>query len=148
MKWNWGTKIFIAIILFMSMMIVLVILTMKQSYYLVEKDYYPKALEYQQRIDKETNAKNVGEMVLVENNSNGLLITFPAAFNPESISGEMVFYRPSDGTKDIAVPIQLDSLRKMTFPTRDLMTGRYILKFEYEVNKTGYYQENTIYIEK
>ncbi len=101
MKWNWGTKIFIAIILFMSLMIVLVILSMNQSYYLVEKDYYPKALEYQQRIDKETNAKNIGEMIQIANNGNELIITFPSAFDPKSIDGELTFYRPSDGTMDI-----------------------------------------------
>jgi len=148
MKWNWGTKIFIAIIMFMSLMIVLVILSMNQSYYLVEKDYYPKALEYQQRIDKETNAKNIGEMIQIANNGNKLIITFPSVFDPKAIDGELTFYRPSDGTMDLTVPIRLDSLRKMTFSKGDLMTGRYIIKFEYEVNNTGYYEEKTVYIEK
>lgn len=148
MKWNWGTKIFIAIILFMSMMITLVIFTMKQSFYLVEKDYYPKGLEYQQKIDKKTNARNVGEMIQVENKGTEIVILFPDAFEPKTIDGTIVFYRPSDGTKDVSFPIQLDSLRKMTLPVDNLVSGRYIIKFDYEVNNKGYFQEDIVYIEK
>lgn len=148
MKWNWGTKIFIAIVLFMSMMIVLVILTMQQSFYLVEKDYYPKGLEYQQRIDKETNAKKIGESILVENNKSELEFTFPSVFNPESIEGEIVLYRPSDGTMDIAFPIELNSMRKMSVPTSNLISGKYLIKFDYKDTDKEYFQESTVYIEK
>lgn len=147
MKWNWGTKIFIAIILFMSMMIVLVILTMRQSYDLVEKDYYPKGLEYQKKIDKETNAKNIGEMIQVENKGTGIILLFPLAFEPETINGTIIFYRPSDGTKDVSYPIKLDSNRKMTVPTNNLAHGRYLIKIDYNSNNKGYYQEETLFVE-
>lgn len=148
MKWNWGTKIFIAIILFMSMMIVLVILTMRQSYDLVEKDYYPKGLEYQQKIDKETNAKNIGEAIQVENNKSELVFTFPSIFDPESIEGEIFLYRPSDGTKDIIFPIELNSMRNMSIPTSNLISGKYLIKFDYKDANKEYFQESTVYIEK
>jgi hypothetical protein len=148
MKWNWGTKIFIAIILFMSLIIVLVIFSMRQTYYLVEKDYYPKGLEYQQKIDKEMNAKKIGEMIHIENRGIALEIGFPTDFAPQSIKGEIIFYRPSDETKDVSVPIQLDSTLQMIYNTSGLANGRYIIKFDYSVNDTGYYQESTIFIEK
>ena len=66
-KWHWGTGILIAIILFIGLMITLVFLSSRQEFHLVEKDYYPKALEYQQQIDKEQNSLKLSEKVLVKN---------------------------------------------------------------------------------
>ncbi len=43
-KWNWGTKITIAIILFVSMILGFVYTATQNPIILVEKDYYPKGL--------------------------------------------------------------------------------------------------------
>lgn len=59
-KWNWGTGILIGIIAFMAFIIGLVYFSVQQNFDLVERDYYPKALEYQQQIDKEENARKTG----------------------------------------------------------------------------------------
>ena len=52
MKWNWGTKLFIFTALFMIFMVILAVLSFRQDLHLVENDYYPKALEFQKKIDK------------------------------------------------------------------------------------------------
>ena len=90
MKWNWGTKIFIAIVLFMGLIIGFVIVSMKQTYYLVEKDYYPKGLEYQKQIDKETNAKKAGHLIDVISKQGVLQITFPLEINPAEVTGHII----------------------------------------------------------
>ena len=55
-KWNWGTKLVIAIILFMGFIFVLVYLSTQNTIDLVERDYYPKGLKYQNRIEEIKNA--------------------------------------------------------------------------------------------
>ncbi|MCP4552714.1 MAG: hypothetical protein GY834_11890 [Bacteroidetes bacterium] len=148
MKWNWGTKLLIAIISFMSLIIVLAVFSMKQSFFLVEKDYYPKGLEYQQKIKKTENAQKAGELIMIKNKGSELLISFPSLFDLNQLEGNLFFYRPSDGTKDITIPILVDSLGLMICSTQNLENGKYILKFDYKVNDKEYFQEETVFIQK
>ncbi len=148
MKWNWGTKLLIAIISFMSLIIVLAVFSIKQSFFLVEKDYYPKGLEYQQKIKKTENAQKAGELIMIKNKGSELLISFPSLFDLNQLEGNLFFYRPSDGTKDITIPILVGSLGLMTCSTKNLENGKYILKFDYKVNDKEYFQEETVFIQK
>ena len=100
-KWNWGTGILLAIIIFMSFIFSMVYFTTRQNYDLVEKDYYPKAIEYQQQIDKEQNAKNLQEKVRVNNRGDYVEVRFQPFFKYSDISGQITFYRPSDKKGDV-----------------------------------------------
>ncbi|MCB0805572.1 MAG: FixH family protein [Bacteroidales bacterium] len=145
-KWNWGTGILLAIILFMGFIIVLVTFTVRQNFDLVEKDYYPKALEYQQQIDKEQNARLLAEKVMVENTGPAIRLTFQEMFEPSGISGTVTFYRPSDKSGDIVYEISLDSAGIQQFNTATLQDGKYILKIDYRVGGKLYFQEEPVYI--
>jgi len=146
LKWNWGTKLFLAIIAFMSFMIVMVYLTTRQTFDLVEKNYYPQAQEHQIRIDKIQNAKSLTNTIKVENNGSHLRFVFQPEFDPDSISGHIVFYRPADKKDDFLVIIQTDPSGCQEFSTAGMEKGKYILQFEYEVSGKGYYQEETVII--
>ncbi len=145
-KWNWGTKLFILTALFMLFLIVFFVLMIQQTYYLVEKDYYPKGLEYQQRIDKVENTKQLDEQVKIDNKGEFLVFTFQSFFNADEIDGKIVLYRPSDGARDIAMSIQLDSLHQHIFPVKDILKGKYIAKIEYAYEEKGYYQETPVFV--
>lgn len=143
-KWNWGTKILVAMILFMSLLIGFVIMSMNQTFYLVEKDYYPKALEFQGMIDKVNNAKQLSEKIKIENLGSEVRFTFQDVFEPKEISGNIVFYRPSDKDKDVNVIIKLDTALKQVYNVSGMLKGKYILKIDYQVGEKGYYQEESI----
>jgi hypothetical protein len=145
-KWNWGTKLFIWTALFMLVLMTFVFLSTKQTFFLVEKDYYPKGLEYQQKIDKMNNTSQLEEKIKVDNNMTFILLTFPKIMQPENIQGTIVFYRPSDGDKDIGVAINPDSLSHQSIPTDDLIAGKYIIQFDYSYKGVDYYQEETLFI--
>jgi len=145
-KWNWGTGILLAIIIFMLFMILLVFQTMRQNFDLVEKDYYPKALEYQQQIDKEQNARKLEEKVKIKNTGEYLEINFQSFFNPDEITGKIIFYKPSDKSGDIIEDIKLDTTGCQKFPVNRLQKGKYILKVDYQVEGVEYFQEETIFI--
>ena len=52
LKFNWGTGIFIFIIIGILWYIFLVIFSMKQDFYLVEDDYYSQGINYDKHIEK------------------------------------------------------------------------------------------------
>jgi hypothetical protein len=145
-NWNWGTGILIGIILFMLFIIGLVYIAVKQDFDLVEKDYYPKALEYQQQIDKEGNARSLAQSVNVENQEGQIILTFQPFFIPQDISGSIIFYRPSDKKSDLRFEIEPDSLGQQKIALSLLETGKYILQIDYQVKDKAYYQEGPVYI--
>ncbi|MCB2220349.1 MAG: FixH family protein [Bacteroidetes bacterium] len=144
--WNWGTGILIGIILFMLFIIGLVYIAVKQDFDLVEKDYYPKALEYQQQIDKEGNARTLAQQIQIENIGGQIILTFQSFFQPKDISGQITFYRPSDKKSDIRFEIEADSSGQQKIAENLLNTGKYILQIDYQVNGKAYYQEGPVYI--
>jgi hypothetical protein len=145
MKWNWGTKIVISMVVFMLFLSVFFVMMSRQTFYLVEKDYYPKGQEYQQKIDKIDNAKQLGEPIQVKNKNEYLVFTFPKVFIPEQIEGNIVLYRPSDGTQDISMTIHLDSLNQHVFPLQEVLKGKYIAKIDYTDKAKAYYQEIPVF---
>lgn len=147
-KWHWGSKLLVAMILFMLLIITLVYMSMRQTFHLVENDYYPKALVYQDRIDKTQNAIKLDEKVLIENIGEEVVMTFQPAFHSLEINGTIEFYRPSDRSMDIRLPIQTDSAGRQRCDIRSMQKGKYLVKLDYEVEGKGYYQEETIYLDR
>jgi len=145
-KWNWGAGIFLAGGAFMLMLIVFAFFMFSQEFDLVEKDYYPKALEYQQKIDKTNNARQLAEKVLVENKEGIIYFTFPSAFSPDSLKGTIYFYRPSEKRGDLLIAIDPDSSGKMYFELERLLKGRYLVKIDFMCDGTGYYQEEALFV--
>ena len=145
-KWNWGTGLFIAATLFILMIAVLVYLMYQQNFDLVENDYYPKALVYQQKLDKMNNAMQLKEKARVEILESMVMVHFPSAFHPDSISGTIQFYRPSAEADDIFISAKHNSEGIVYYSTANLMKGKYLVKIDYQYGKTGYYQEEPLLV--
>lgn len=145
-KWNWGTGLFIGASLFILMIAVFAYFMFKQNFDLVEKDYYPKALVYQQRIDKLNNTAQLEEKIRVEKLESSVVIRFPSIFKPDSTSGTVQFYRPSGVSGDVNIPIQLDTSGIMSYPISRLMKGNYMVKIDYNFRNKGYYQEEALFV--
>ncbi len=141
-KWNWGTKLTIAIILFMSLIFFMVYMSTQYPIDLVEEDYYPKGLKYQERIDEISNARPVASQVRAFQNSDAVVVTFPE-INPDT--GTITFYRPSNIHLDRVYEINTDSLQQMSFPKSEFKKGKYYLKIYWEENDRGYYIEKPFY---
>ena len=146
-KWNWGTKLFIATAMFMLFLLGMVYMTTLQDRSMVEDEYYQKSMVYQLMMDKKNNTKKLEQKVQVNMGREYLSIRFQDFFNPANISGEIKIYRPSDIKLDVLIPIKLDSTRSLHFPTNKLTKGKYIVKIDYKVGETGYYQEQVVFVE-
>lgn len=144
--WHWGTKLLVAMILFMGLIIGFVIMSMKQDFNLVERDYYPKAIEYQQKIDKMRNAEALPGKILIENLGDHVWFSFPEGIALESLSGEIVFYRPSDVGQDVSFSIEVDSAGRQACPVASMPGGKYIVKIDYQSGDKAYYQEESVFL--
>lgn len=109
MRWNWGTGVVIAFVLFISFIMYFVVRTNTDSsleHDLVTEEYYKKELQYQQQLSEEQRSVDEGMEVEIEVFPEGLRIEFPASIPAEEISGRIELYRPSDKNLDRQWPLE------------------------------------------
>ena len=143
---NWGKGIAIVIAIYCIGILFLVYKTTSVEFELVSEDYYAKELAYQDQIDKMKNVKMLGKDVEIDVQSGSVVLSFPIEKVKEQINGELVFFRPSDGSKDRHIPISVDSNGTMQIDTGDMLPGIYNIQIEWQVGDLGMYSEETIYL--
>jgi hypothetical protein len=148
MKINWGTGIVIAFIAFISFIMYFVVnmnVNKKYDHDLVTEDYYKKELEFQNDIDKETNAKNLVENLSWQKTTEGLVITFPETLIKENITGKVFLYRPSNKQFDFETELSLSN-HNLLIPDKRLLDGRWNIKVDWQYNGKSYlYKKEIIY---
>jgi len=142
MKWNWGTKLAIAMAAFMIMIIIFAILMMRESVDLVEKDYYPKGQAFQDLIQKKSNAEPFAELIRLEANNGVLQIHFPEFFNPSGLKGNLFFYNRVKDAGDMTFELSANTEGAFTVPL-DGLSGRYIVKIDWEYEGVPYFVEKS-----
>ena len=141
-KWNWGTKLLIAIVIFMSFIIVLVYQSYNNVILLVEKDYYPKGLKFQDRLDEIENARPLTKQLRVYQEAEKLVVVFPE-IHPDT--GTIYFFRPSATNLDLTYTLEPEANNSMSFPKSKFQKGKSILKIFCKENDTAYYIEKPYY---
>lgn len=101
---NWGYRIVIAFALFITLMVTLVTISMRQNIDLVAEDYYREEIEYQDQIDRlsRTNALEMEPAVIIDRINKKILLNLQ---QKEFKSARAVFFRPSDATKDRVISL-------------------------------------------
>jgi hypothetical protein len=107
---SWGTKIFLSFVVFVALIISLVVISVKQEFYLVADDYYEQELIYQDQIDRMENVLQAGLKpdIQVSKVHKSMILTFPEELKSGLTSGEIVFFRPSNANLDQRFLLQLD----------------------------------------
>lgn len=145
-KISWGVKIAVVYTLFALLIMTMVIIFMNQDVNLVEEDYYPKEIAYQQHIDKLERTKKLFGEVSVSSGVSEVIIKFPENINSDEITGNINFYRPSDKTKDFSKEIALSKNGKQIIPTNKFVKGLWKVKIDWKHSGTSYYNESTIMV--
>lgn len=146
MRANWGTGIVIAFGLFITFILYFVFKvqgTKEYDHEMVTEEYYKKEIGYQDQLDKEQNASNLKEKVLLEITSEGLLIKFPKSFEYKNIIGKVSFYRPSNQQLDFDVPISLSS-SNLLIPKTKLVGGRWDITIDWKYQEKGYLNKEKV----
>ena len=142
MKFNWGTKIALFYISFVTFIIVMVVMAFSENYELVTENYYEEELSYQEKIDKTSNADNLLEKLQISIKEEYLIIRFPSS---DLTEGMITFFRPSDEARDFEIDIEVEnSIQKI--PLKQFIKGKYLVKIDWTSNAEAYFQEKTIII--
>lgn len=141
---NWGYKVAIMYTSFVIMMLVLVGMSVKQSFDLVSDDYYSQQIDYQSRINKINNTQKLQEplRVVVSDAENSIAIQYPKAF--DNVSGKILLYRPTNAKSDILLDVTTNENNKQQINTTSLEKGMWRLKIDWKANETEYYNEEVI----
>lgn len=145
---NWGYKIALIYGGFMMFVISMVTICIKQDdIHLVSKEYYKEEIAYQDQIDKLTNAQQlhgqmgfqyIGEKQVVE-------FFFPKVLS--DVSGEILFFRPSDARKDLKVPVKMDESGKQVVPVSQLDKGLWKVKIKCTANGKEFFNEQVLVVQ-
>ena len=146
-KFNWGTGIFIFIIVFVVTMLGVVYLSFQQDNELVDESYYPKGMEYQQEIDSRNRALALSSVFNAEQVQDEIIVTYPTEFNEKNFEkGEIFFYRPSAQKFDMKEEMKPGPDLKQIFPLSRFHSGKYIVKYSWIMGGEVYYDEKAIII--
>ena len=142
---NWGTKILIVYVVFISGILFMVFKSSTQKTDLVTTDYYAKELKYQDKIDEMNRVQALSAPVEFVIKDNALIIRFPKDFVGKKLTGEAVLYCPSDENKDLKINFSvLDEPVKINIPAGS--KGLYELHLSWQDGGITYYFEKKIII--
>ncbi len=127
MKFNWGTGIFIFLVLFLLGSAAFIVFAFRQDVNLVHKDYYEKGVDYTEQMNVNARSVEFKNAITTGLQNDIFLIDIEESLAARIDSGTVLFFRPSNSKNDISIP--LDKLaKKVTIPKEELLNGRYILK--------------------
>jgi hypothetical protein len=138
--------IIIAIVAPIMLLTIFIIFSNKNTFGMVENDYYQKELNYQIQIDRENRTNQLLENVVFIYNESAVVIEFPKMFDHNDIHGEILFFRTSDTSKDFKFNIELDKDRKQYINIVELMRGAWTIKVNWINQEDEYYSEKRIFL--
>ena len=145
MKMNRGPGIAIFYGAFMVIMISFVIISRDVDHSLVMENYYEADINYQDHKDKVANSKAL-KTDLVISKVTGEKVKFQFPELPGKISGEVLFYKPDDKSKDFRVAVKTDASGLFNVSTTNLATGLWRLKVEWKAGDKQYYKEQELHL--
>jgi hypothetical protein len=147
MKVNWGTSIVIAFALFMSFILFFVYTVQTNSKYdndLVVEEYYKHDAHFQEELDKTQNAHDLAQKPVIAKSQDGILISFPAVYNPKNIKGKVSLYRSSNKKLDFEIPISISG-STLLIPNKSLVGGLWDISLQWNYDGKNYISKETIY---
>lgn len=145
-KFNWGTGILITIIVFMVITISTVVYLMNQDVDLVASDYYDKGIHHQEQIDRMNRTNKMGDEVSINPENGFIKLVLPKSFVQKSLTGIIQFYRPSNGKKDFAVTLAVDTSCQQLISTQSMDKGYWRVKLNFTQDEVEYYKESSFVI--
>lgn len=136
---NWGNKLLLAIIIFVSGISYLVYRSTQTNYDLVEKDYYKQELQYQDLIDGANSANKLTTPVKINQEGNVISLELPAEMKNKNVSGDVWFYCAYNSAKDKKFALKTDSEGIQAFPPASVGPGNYTVRINWAENGKKYY---------
>ena len=148
MKVNWSTGIVMAFALFITFILYFVLKVqgdVKYDHEMVTEEYYKKEIGFQTQLDKQQNAIDLAEKLIIKNTNEGLVIQFPKSFDYKKIQGNVSLYRPSNQQLDFDMQISL-STSNLLVPKTKLAGGRWDISIDWNYNGKAFLNKETVNI--
>lgn len=137
---NWGTKLVIGMLCFMSMIVVLgVLMVTSQNDTLVENDYYEKGIHYDTDYNKKEQVKVDHAEPLFTIEADSMLITFK-----KQAEGTIKFIRASDKTMDRLYRLNTNALNQLRLPIKTKAKGLWKLRLDWNSEGRNFLYEKEV----
>ena len=148
-KLNWGWGIALVYIFFAVATLTFVIFSRFHQMDLVTKEYYEEELKYEEQINrqKRTIALENGLEWEYARAAKTVILKFPHDLLEQSITGNIIFFRPSDATQDKVIPILLSEEGHQLINIAHLSAGMWRMKIFWNISEHEYYNEDILIIE-
>lgn len=130
MKFNWGSGIFIFLVMFLVAAGIFIAFAMRQDVNLVHEDYYERGVDYTNQMNAEARSHIYEDSVEVRFEGDFLLLDFHRNPTMKIDSGNVLLFRPSSSSLDIKIPLNVEEIT-MKISGSELYRGRYILKLSW-----------------
>lgn len=137
---SWPTVIISVVTAAFLVVVAFVFFTLRHKVELVAPDYYAQSLRHQDRMESVQRAAQLTSepMLRVENRS--IHVAIP---NPAGATGEVYFYRPSDGKLDQRIALALDEAGRQTLDASALADGFWKIELTWTVSNLAYRVETS-----
>ena len=140
---DWGKGIVITLIVFVSLMVGLVIICVKQDdIHLVTQNYYEEEMKYQNQIEQMINANSLDYKVLLYDNQ----LKKVDLKLPVGAKGTLHLFRPSDARLDQKITFDISDINTKAYDLKSLKPGYWKVKLTWSENGVDYFHEEKINI--
>ena len=140
---NWGHGITIFFIGFVLFMVSLVVVCMRQdNIHLVTQNYYEEEINYQQQIEKITNAEELGYQVF-SYRADEMTVDLNL---PVGAVGTLHLFRPSDARMDQKFAVEMESGNPIAVKVGPLQPGYWKMMLTWKEGNKEFYLEKKITI--
>lgn len=141
---NWGTRILLLYVGFITLIGVLVWKSTHTKVNLVTEDYYAQELIFQKKLDAERATNLLVQKPVINATQDELTVLFPGPFSEKQIDANLhLYYAP-----DAALDLQFEHLHarngRLNISRKDIPALKYIAKLSWTCEGTAYYQESPI----
>lgn len=146
LKLSWGTRIFLLYTGFVLMIAFFVVRAMNQKVDLVAPDYYAQEISYQDKLDRMNRANALPRQLTWIVQDGSVKIVFPAEFRDKAITGEVLFFRPSDNARDVKIAIAANAEGEQVVGADQLSSGQYRMQVDWKADGVTYFNEGVVVI--
>ncbi|HEY6901061.1 MAG TPA: FixH family protein [Puia sp.] len=143
---NWGNKLILVFILFGGMISYMVYRCMQTPVDLVSASYYKEELAYQEVIDGTKAAGALSSRPGVVEGPEGIELRMPEEMKGRAVEGVVVFYCPSDQSRDRRVELRPDEDGRQLIGGGVVPAGSYTVKVSWRSSGRRYYSEQSMAI--
>lgn len=139
-NFTWGHGVVVALASFMIFILSMLFLfpNGQKNSEMVTEHYYEEELEYQSVIDSKKRADSLVEKPSFFQDTSGMKIAFPKAYNNGNTEIKFILNRSDDQNLDIKKTVKLEADNSFLIPAHVLVKGNYTLRLNWIKDKTDY----------